>query len=171
MEELSDFACLMNRTILVRLELDAAICNVLCARPDRVVTDETLEPFPPELPVSTLAIGPALPSAVAGDLISSLDRSGYETVGELASISADHIANRFRPLGLRRIESLVAKIASFIRASPTKIERGDRTTRRRDLRPAGSQPRVTDRRMRTIRETAGQEAILRTVDTDGASRS
>jgi hypothetical protein len=29
MEELSDFACLMNRTILVRLELDAAISSIL----------------------------------------------------------------------------------------------------------------------------------------------
>jgi hypothetical protein len=29
MEELSDFACLMNRTVLVKLELDAAICSTL----------------------------------------------------------------------------------------------------------------------------------------------
>ncbi len=55
------------------------------------------------LPVSTLAGRLGLPQREAGSLVETLRRLGIETLGALAALSADQVADRFGPLGLRAL--------------------------------------------------------------------
>lgn len=53
------------------------------------------------LPVSAIADRIGLPEREAGNLIEALRRLGIETLGALAELSADRVADRFGPPGLR----------------------------------------------------------------------
>lgn len=55
------------------------------------------------IPVSTVADRLGLPERQAGNLIEALRRLGIETLGALAALSADRVADRFGPPGLRAL--------------------------------------------------------------------
>ena len=55
------------------------------------------------IPVSTIADRLGLPEREAGNLIEALRRLGIETLGALAALSADRVADRFGPPGLRAL--------------------------------------------------------------------
>jgi protein ImuB len=55
------------------------------------------------VPVSAVADRLGLPEREAGNLVETLRRLGIETLGELAALSADRVADRFGPPGLRAL--------------------------------------------------------------------
>jgi protein ImuB len=55
------------------------------------------------IPVSAIAERLGLPPREAGNLIEALRRLGIETLGALAALSADRVADRFGPPGLRAL--------------------------------------------------------------------
>jgi protein ImuB len=59
--------------------------------------------FLSELPISALAERLGLPEREAGNLVEALRRLGIGTLGELAALSPDHVADRFGPPGLRAL--------------------------------------------------------------------
>lgn len=78
----------------------------LLQRPgERIIEEDQARAFLAPLPTSALAAGPGLPREEAHELIGSLRDLGVETLGELAAISADQLADRFGVLGItaRRI--------------------------------------------------------------------
>jgi protein ImuB len=56
-----------------------------------------------DLPVAILADRLGLPEREAGNLVATLERLGVGTLGELAGLSPDHVADRFGPAGLRAL--------------------------------------------------------------------
>lgn len=56
-----------------------------------------------DLPVAALQGRLGLPEREAGNLVETLRRLGIGTVGELAALSPDHVADRFGPAGLRAL--------------------------------------------------------------------
>jgi hypothetical protein len=59
--------------------------------------------FLSDLPVSALADRLGLPEREAGNLVETLKRLGIGTLGELATLSPGHVADRFGPAGLRAL--------------------------------------------------------------------
>jgi protein ImuB len=59
-----------------------------------------LDPFLASLPVTSLRLRLGVPEREARELIVALERLGIETLGALAAISPDQIADRFGALGL-----------------------------------------------------------------------
>jgi len=59
--------------------------------------------FLSDLPVSSLAGRLGLPEREAGRLVETLRRLGIGTLGELAALSPDHVADRFGPTGMRAL--------------------------------------------------------------------
>jgi protein ImuB len=59
--------------------------------------------FVSELPVAALIGRLGLPEHEAGSLIETLERLGIGTLGELAALPTDHVADRFGPPGLRAL--------------------------------------------------------------------
>lgn len=59
--------------------------------------------FVSELPVAALSGRLGLPERQAGSLVEALSRLGVGTLGELARLSPDHVADRFGPPGLRAL--------------------------------------------------------------------
>jgi len=59
--------------------------------------------FLSDLPISVLAERLGLPEREAGNLVETLRRLGIGTLGELAALSSDHVADRFGPAGLRAL--------------------------------------------------------------------
>jgi protein ImuB len=55
------------------------------------------------IPVATVADRLGLPPREAGGLVETLKRLGIETLGELAALPADAVADRFGPSGLRAL--------------------------------------------------------------------
>lgn len=62
-----------------------------------------MDAFLPELPVAALAGRLGLPEREAGRLVETLSRLGIETLGALAALSPDRVADRFGPPGLRAL--------------------------------------------------------------------
>lgn len=56
-----------------------------------------------DLPVAALSERLGLPERQAGNLVEALRRLGIGTLGELARLSPDHVADRFGPPGLRAL--------------------------------------------------------------------
>lgn len=56
-----------------------------------------------DLPVAALQGRLGLPEREAGNLVATLERLGIGTLGELARLSPDHVADRFGPAGLRAL--------------------------------------------------------------------
>jgi protein ImuB len=56
-----------------------------------------------DLPVSALADRLGLPEREAGNMVETLRRLGVETLGALAALSTDRVADRFGPAGLRAL--------------------------------------------------------------------
>jgi protein ImuB len=56
-----------------------------------------------DLPVAALADRIGLPQREAGSLVETLERLGIETLGKLAALSPEHVADRFGPAGLRAL--------------------------------------------------------------------
>lgn len=56
-----------------------------------------------ELPVAVLADRLGLPEREAGNLVETLCRLGIGTLGELATLSPSHVADRFGPPGMRAL--------------------------------------------------------------------
>jgi protein ImuB len=56
-----------------------------------------------DLPVATLSERLGLPERQAGNLVEALKRLGIGTLGELARLSPDRVADRFGPAGLRAL--------------------------------------------------------------------
>lgn len=59
--------------------------------------------FLSDLPVAALVDRLGLPAREAGRLVEALERLGLGTLGELAQLSPDHVADRFGPAGLRAL--------------------------------------------------------------------
>lgn len=59
--------------------------------------------FLSDLPVAVLADRLGLPEREAGSLVEALGRLGIDSLGELAALSPDHVADRFGPAGLRAL--------------------------------------------------------------------
>ncbi len=59
--------------------------------------------FLSDLPVSALAGRLGLPERETGKLVETLTKLGVGTLGELAMLSPDHVADRFGPAGLRAL--------------------------------------------------------------------
>ena len=59
--------------------------------------------FLSELPVAVLKVRLGLPEREAVDLVATLERLGVGTLGELARLAPDHVADRFGPPGLRAL--------------------------------------------------------------------
>jgi protein ImuB len=59
--------------------------------------------FLSDLSVSAIAGRLGLPEREAGNLVETLKRLGIGTLGELATLSPDHVADRFGPAGLRAL--------------------------------------------------------------------
>jgi protein ImuB len=59
--------------------------------------------FVSDLPVSALSSRLGLPEREAGKLVETLGRLGIGTLGELAALAPDHVADRFGPAGLRAL--------------------------------------------------------------------
>jgi len=59
--------------------------------------------FLSELSISALAGRLGLPEREAGGLVEALQRLGIGTLGELAALPPDHVADRFGPPGLRAL--------------------------------------------------------------------
>jgi protein ImuB len=74
---------------------------VLRRQSDRVVGEADLSDFLAPLPISALTVGPGLPPSSAQALVLCLADLGFERLDQLASTSADHIADRFGPVGLQ----------------------------------------------------------------------
>jgi protein ImuB len=62
-----------------------------------------VETFLSELPVAVLADRLGLPQHGAGNLVEALRRLGIDTLGALATLPADRVADRFGPAGLRAL--------------------------------------------------------------------
>jgi protein ImuB len=71
------------------------------ARREAIVPPSAAADFLAALPVSTLAGRLELPPREAGSLIETLRRLGIETLGALAALPVDRVADRFGPAGLR----------------------------------------------------------------------
>ncbi|HEX6688687.1 MAG TPA: hypothetical protein VF085_08490 [Solirubrobacterales bacterium] len=56
-----------------------------------------------DLPVAALADRLGLPEREAAGLVETLRRLGFGSLGELAALSPDHVADRFGPAGLRAL--------------------------------------------------------------------
>ncbi|HVX32140.1 MAG TPA: hypothetical protein VHA80_03285 [Solirubrobacterales bacterium] len=67
---------------------------------ERTVAAENLADFLAPLPVGALAVGPGLPGDDALGLVEKLGRLGVETLGSLAALGRDQMADRFGNLGL-----------------------------------------------------------------------
>ncbi len=65
------------------------------------VAERRLHPFLAPLPVSILALRLEARGREAEELVLTLERLGIETLQDLSRISADRVADRFGPLGLR----------------------------------------------------------------------
>jgi protein ImuB len=59
--------------------------------------------FVSDLPVAALSERLGLPERQAGNLVEALERLGIGTLGELARLSPDHVADRFGLAGLRAL--------------------------------------------------------------------
>ena len=59
--------------------------------------------FVSDLPVTALSERLGLPEREAGNLVEALKRLGIGSLGELAELSAAHVADRFGPAGLRAL--------------------------------------------------------------------
>lgn len=59
--------------------------------------------FVSDLPVAVLADRLGLPEREAGNLVETLKRLGIGSLGELAALSQDHVADRFGPAGQRAL--------------------------------------------------------------------
>lgn len=68
---------------------------------ERVVSEANLSDFLASLPISALTVGPGLTPGTSRDLVLRMADLGFERLGELASTSPDHIADRFGPVGLQ----------------------------------------------------------------------
>ncbi|HET7053945.1 MAG TPA: hypothetical protein VFI09_08535 [Solirubrobacterales bacterium] len=56
-----------------------------------------------DLPIAALRGRLGLPEREAGNFVATLERLGIGTLGELARLSSDHVADRFGPPGLRAL--------------------------------------------------------------------
>lgn len=85
--------------------LDRRLAPELGTAGERIVEASALRAFLAPLPISALAVGPGLPGREAEELVATLERLGVWTLGGLAGIGAEQIADRFGRLGLaaRRI--------------------------------------------------------------------
>jgi protein ImuB len=59
--------------------------------------------FLSDLPIASVAGLLGLPEREAGNLVETLERLGIGTLGELAALPPDHVADRFGPAGLRAL--------------------------------------------------------------------
>lgn len=66
----------------------------------RIVTDQQVRDFLAPLDIASLVAGPCLEEKEAEALVGVLERLGIETLGSLATLAADHVADRFGQLGL-----------------------------------------------------------------------
>jgi protein ImuB len=62
-----------------------------------------MTPFLSNLPISAIAGRLDLPEREADNLVETLRRLGIGTLGELATLSPDHVADRFGPAGMRAL--------------------------------------------------------------------
>ncbi len=76
---------------------------VAAHRGEAVVSPSTSCRFLATIPVSALLSRLGLPEREARDLIETLRRLGIKTLGALAALSADRVADRFGPPGLRAL--------------------------------------------------------------------
>ena len=70
---------------------------------EAIVPERALTKFLRPFPVETLRGRLAAPERREGELIAALRRLGLGTLGRLAALSADQLADRFGPLGLRAL--------------------------------------------------------------------
>jgi protein ImuB len=70
----------------------------------RVLDEERLEGFLTRASIGSLLIGPGLREEVAVELVETLERVGVTTLGGLAALGADHVADRLGRVGLRALE-------------------------------------------------------------------
>jgi protein ImuB len=66
----------------------------------RIVTDQQVRGFLAPLDIASLVAGPCLEEKEAEMLVGILERLGIQTLGALATLSPDHMADRFGELGL-----------------------------------------------------------------------
>lgn len=85
--------------------VDRRLAPELGTTGERIVEASALPAFLAPLPITALAVGPGLPAREAVGLVATLEDLGVETLGALARLGADQIADRFGRLGLaaRRI--------------------------------------------------------------------
>jgi protein ImuB len=70
----------------------------------RVLDEGGLEGFLSRASIGSLLIGPGLREEVAVQLVETLERVGVTTLGGLAALGADHVADRLGRAGLRALE-------------------------------------------------------------------
>lgn len=70
---------------------------------EAVVPPGALPGFLASHPVAALGAGLGEEGPMVGELIATLKRLGLDTLGKLAALSADQVADRFGPLGLRAL--------------------------------------------------------------------
>ena len=80
--------------------VDRRLAPELGGAGERTVEASELGAFLARLPVGALAVGPGLPDGEAVELVATLERLGVWTLGDLAGIGADRIADRFGRVGL-----------------------------------------------------------------------
>jgi hypothetical protein len=76
---------------------------LLAAGPTRLAAYLTAAKWPRPAPIGALRTRLGAPEREAEELVGALERLGVETLAALARLSADQVADRFGPLGLRAL--------------------------------------------------------------------